>query len=256
MNRLFGGSAFLRVSCRKLATKLDGSIQELEARLVKVEAQLKIAEAEKNALSEKVDNMEGKTEQVRERVVGMEKEIETGMEQAKKEVKEEITTEQTRIERNAANIAVYGIKESKKTEIEERNREDKTKIEELAEAIGVGLECGIEIEHRAGRKTEENAAKPLPLIVKINDEETRERLLKNARRLARNDEWKNVYISPDLTFKQREEARKEEKKLREEAEKRIEQAKNENKVGGKFVVIGQRGSSRRVVWWSDDGRRG
>ena len=67
---------------------------------------MKTAEAKKkNALSEKVD-MEGKTEQVRERVVGMEKDIETGMEQAKKEEKEEITTEQARIERNASNIAV------------------------------------------------------------------------------------------------------------------------------------------------------
>ena len=209
MNRLFGGSAFLCVSCRKLATKLNGSIQVLEAQLMKVEAQLKTTEAEKNALSARVDNMEGKTEQVRERVVGMEKEIETGMEQAKKEVKEEITTEQARVERNASNIAVYGIKESEKTETEEQNREDERKIEELAQVIGVGLECGIEIEHRAGRK-DENASKPRPLIVKIKDDETRERLFKNARRLARNDEWKNVYVSPDLTFKQREEARKDE----------------------------------------------
>ena len=126
----------------------------------------------------------------------------------------------------------------------------------MAQVIGIGLEGGIEIEHRAGRK-DENASKPRPLIVvKIKDDETRERLFKNARRLARNDEWKNVYVSPDLTCKQREEARKDEKKLREDAEKRNEQAKNEGKVDGKFVVIGQRGSSRRVVWWSEDGRRG
>ena len=55
-------------------------------------------------------------------------------------------------------------------------------------------------------------------------------------------------------FRQREEAREEEKRLREEAERRTEEAKNEGRSGGRFTVVGQRGR-RRVVWWEERGRR-
>ena len=53
-------------------------------------------------------------------------------------------------------------------------------------------------------------------------------------------------MSQDLTWAQREEARKEEKQLREEAERKTEEAKKEGKKG-KFLVVGQRGR-RRIVW--------
>ena len=54
-------------------------------------------------------------------------------------------------------------------------------------------------------------------------------------------------MSPDLTWQQREEARQEEKRLRDEAEKKNEQAKNEGRTSGQFIVVGPRGR-RRVVW--------
>ena len=85
------------------------------------------------------------------------------------------------------------------------------------------------------------------MIVRMSDDETRQMLLENARKLARKDEWKRVFISPDLTWQQREAAREEERKLRLEAEKKTEEAKNEGRGGGKFVVVGPRGR-RRVVW--------
>ena len=57
---------------------------------------------------------------------------------------------------------------------------------------------------------------------------------------------KSVFVSQDLTWAQREEARKEEKELRELAEKKTEEAKKDGKKG-KYLVVGQRGR-RRVVW--------
>ena len=45
---------------------------------------------------------------------------------------------------------------------------------------------------------------------------------------------------------QREEARKEEKQLRELADKKTEESKNEGKRG-RYLVVGQRGR-RRIVW--------
>ena len=88
------------------------------------------------------------------------------------------------------------------------------------------------------------------MIVSIEDEETREKILNNARKLARMDEWKRVFISPDLTYKQREESRKDEKRLREEAEAKTNDAKNDGRTGGKYAVVGQRGK-RRIVWMEE-----
>ena len=122
----------------------------------------------------------------------------------------------------------------------------------MVEEIGVEIKGKMEVKFCAGKKVE--GGKPRPLIVKFEDDETREQLLTHARRLARKEEWRNVFVSPDLTWKQREEARKEEKKLREEADRMTEKAKNEGRMDEKYVVVGQRGR-RRIVRWEDRGRR-
>ena len=109
MNRLFGGSAYLCVSCRKLATKLNGSIRDMQTKVDRMEEQLRTAQLERTAMAEKIERMEGKQDQVRHKISGMEKEIEAGMEQAMKEVKEEITVEQKQIEEKASNVVIYGI---------------------------------------------------------------------------------------------------------------------------------------------------
>ena len=49
-----------------------------------------------------------------------------------------------------------------------------------------------------------------------------------------------------MTWKQREDAKKQEKQLREEADKKNEEEKDEEK-DGKWVVVGQRGR-RRIAW--------
>ena len=91
-----------------------------------------------------------------------------------------------------------------------------------------------------------NIPRPRPLIVTIEDEGTREEMLANARRMAGKDDWKRIYVAQDLTWRQREEMRNEEKKLKEKAEQRT---KEENDAGkeGKFVVVGQRG--KRWIKW-------
>ena len=113
--------------------------------------------------------------------------------------------------------------------------------------IGVEMKGEIEIKFRAGKKMEGDAgSRPRPLIVQVSDDETRERIFKGARNLSRVPRMKNVFIGQDLTWAQREEARKEEKQLRELADKKNEEAKNEGK-SGKYVLVGQRGK-RRMVW--------
>ena len=54
----------------------------------------------------------------------------------------------------------------------------------------------------------------------IEDDETREGILANARRMSGKDAWKKVFVAKALTWRQREEMRKEEPKIREDAKKR------------------------------------
>ena len=244
MNKLFGGSAFLCVNCRKLATKMNKTFREVEARLADMETELKNANLERKMLAAKVEKMESKSDQVRDKMDGMEKEIEAGMERTKKEVRDEMESERKEREERSANVVVYGMKESEEEEAEKRKEDDTGGFLKMATEIGVDIKGGVEVKFRAGRKREDG--KPRPMIVKLEDEETRQNLLMNARRLARKDEWKTVFVSPDLTWQQREEARKEEKRLREEAETKNEEAKNAGRKGA-FVLVGPKGR-RRLVW--------
>ena len=248
MNKMFGGSAFLCVICRKLAAKLNRSFQEVEIRMRVIEDQLKAAELERDALKEKVGRMENKTDQVKDKVIDIEKEIEAGMEKAKAEMSQGMAKEMRDREGKISGIAIYGLKESEKETSEEQAVEDGEKAKAMIAAIEVEPQGLIEVKYRAGRRNREND-RPRPLIVKVEDDETREKILDNARRLARKEGWKEVYVSPDMTPMQREGSRKEEEKLRAEAETKNEEAKKEDKKG-KWVVVGRRGK-RWIKWWEE-----
>ena len=121
-------------------------------------------------------------------------------------------------------------------------------VRDLAEAIDIEIIGEIEPKYRAGRK--QDGGKPRPLVVKISDDETREKILQNARYLGRkDDDWKSVFVALDLTNKERDEAKKKEDKMREEAKKRTEEeAKNGTRTGGRYVVAGMRGRERWLAW--------
>ena len=248
MNRINGGSAFLCVICRKLATKLNGSITDVNKKVDALEARVQTLELQNKILNEKVEKTESKTEQVKEQVGGIEKEIDAGMQKAKEEVKEEMSAEMKNREERKMNIVIYGIDESDKEEAEERKKEDEKKVAEIATEIGVATKGKVEVKWRLGKKVEgEN--KPRPMIVQLEDAESRAKLLEKARFLARNANpaWKRVYLAPDLTWQQREEARKKEEELRKQAEKMTAEAALAGGAGEVYRVIGSRGNRRIVV---------
>ena len=240
LNRMHGaGSAFLCAVCRKMVGKINHSFQDLEKRLNAVELELK-------ATRTKADKTEEKTKQVKDKVVEMEKEVESGMTKAKKEAIEEMKTEMTEREEKSTNVVVYGLAEATTDDTKARKDHDAKKMRELMTEIGIGANDEAEVLYRAGKKQPD---KVRPMVVRVANDDTRENIFRNARKLARSpgDEWHRVFVSADLTWQQREEARKKEKELRDEATKKSEEAKNGGKTG-KFVVIGQRGKNRRVVW--------
>ena len=105
----------------------------------------------------------------------------------------------------------------------------------------------VVVKFRAGKKKDDN--KPRPMVVKITDDETRARMLNNARRLARDEVWRKVYVAPDMSWEQREEDKKREKELKEKAEAMTGKAVEEGKKG-KYKVVGRRGG-RRIAWEED-----
>ena len=218
--------------------------------MTQMESQLKTAELERKVTAEKITNLESKNRQVNENVQKMEGEVATGMEKAKEEVKDELRGEMREREDKKHNIVIYGLKESKETDGKKRKDDDETMVKKMATEIGAEIQGDIKQSYRAaGGRTEGD--RPKPLIVTIEDDETREAILTNARRLSGKDSWKKVFVAHDLTWRQREEMRKEETKLKADAEKKT---KEDNETGrvGKCIVVGQRG--KRWLKWVNEVR--
>ena len=220
MNKHYGGSSFLCSVCRKVMGMINQSLKEMKKDMMAMEQRLATAMLERNCMTAKIENLESKNRQVNENVQKMEGEVASGMVKAKEEVKDEMRDEMKAREEKKDNIVVYGLKESNDADGRKRKEADEEKIKEMATEMGVVFNGEIKASFRAGAKLDGD--RPRPLIVTIDNDETREEIKANARRLAGKEDWKRVFISPDLTWWQREEARKEEKKLKEDAEKKTE----------------------------------
>ena len=267
-NRLNGKSVFMCPNCRNFVPFMNGSIEDTNGKIASLEGRVNAAEARANAAEARanaaealaktvelelqkvwaeIGKMKNGSDQVKDKIVVMEKEIESGMEQAMKEVKEEMTVEMRTREEKADNIVIYGAKESDKENAAERVVEDERYVRDLAEQIEVEIVGEIEPKYRAGKKPEAGG-RPRPLVVKISDRETREKILQQARFLGRSDEWKNVYVGLDLSAKEREEARKKEEKMKDEAKRKTDEEAKNGRTGGRYVVAGMRGRERWLAW--------
>ena len=260
-NLVYGKSNFMCTTCTKVVPTMNHEVKGLvkEIKQIRVEMkdlttelhatklELDAAKAERDLLKTKIEMMEANNNQVKEKMVGMEKEIESGMEQAIKEVTVEMTAEKREQEERASNIAIYGIKESEKDTAEEKKEDDVAAVRKIADELGIEVRGEVEAKYRAGKKVGD---KPRPMIVRVANDEMREALLKKAHMLGRKDGWKSVYVQQDLTWKQREEAKAREQKLKDEENEKNEQAKNEGRTGGRYVRKGW-GERRKVVWWWD-----
>ena len=119
----------------------------------------------------------------------------------------------------------------------------------MMENIGVEFtENEVAVQYRTGRK-KEGDTRPRPLIMRIEKEETRAMVLKDSRKLARVEAWKRVFVSPDLTFQQREEERKKDDEMREEARKKTQEDITAGK-SGKWILVGPRG--KRWTKWIEE----
>ena len=200
-NLVYADSNFMCHTCRKAAPTINQQAKELakEVKEIRVEmkdliteikelhSELNAAKLERDLLKARLDSMESNNVQVKEKVVGMEKEIESGMEQALREAREEEAAEKREQEERASNIAVYGVEESSKTEAEEKKEDDVAAVRKIADELGIEIQGEVEARYRAGKKVGE---KPRPMIVRVENDETRNALLKKAFMLGRKQQWK------------------------------------------------------------------
>lgn len=109
-----------------------------------------------------------------------------------------ITHENREVAYKSDKVIISGIPLSEGKDIAEKKVNDKKKIEDLFEAIGVRKsDIG-----RVFRRTTRNKEKPALIVVDLYHNEIRQNVLKASKKLKDITQYKNVYINPDLTVAQ------------------------------------------------------
>jgi hypothetical protein len=91
------------------------------------------------------------------------------------------------------------VPESKKEIVTEKRPEDEEKIKEILSAVG---KSDI-VPAYSRRLKSKDTSKPGPILVELKDDATRNPLLLAAKKLREKENFKTVYISPDLTETER-----------------------------------------------------
>ena len=115
-------------------------------------------------------------------------------------------------ERRKMNLMIYNLPESdKQTNIERRNNDAAVFCNIIREEFKLNIKVASTT--RLGRF---DASRNRPLLVTLEDMETKREILGHAKELRQSESWGNIYISPDLTPTERER----DKKLRTELKQR------------------------------------
>ena len=151
--------------------------------------------------------------------------MESDLQQVKKSCDDNLMVtlkELNEMEEKRSNIIIFGLPECLSQGGSSPRDSDASQVDGILEKV-TGHKVAFDVKFRIGQK-EEN--KTRPIVVKIRDPSSKEEILKGSTALKDHLEWKNVYIKPDLTKRQRELFKKHEEELREEAGRRNAHLKN------------------------------
>lgn len=115
-------------------------------------------------------------------------------------------------EKRKLNVVMHNIPESTGETYADRVQADKSMFREVVRD-SMYLNVKVTKAYRVGKPTQ---GRPRLLIVGLENGEVKAEILKLAPQLRASDKWRDVYISPDLSWKEREEGRR----LREELRRR------------------------------------
>jgi len=101
--------------------------------------------------------------------------------------------------RRAKNIIIYGISESTNENIETKLKDDEIKVNEIFKLIN---QENIKPKYVRRLRSKTNS-KPGPILIELEEDSLRNKILASAKILRNNEQHKNIYVSPDLTEAQR-----------------------------------------------------
>ncbi len=118
-------------------------------------------------------------------------------------------------ERKNYNLIIHNLPEDRRLSQREQNEKDRENCRKIIDELGLHVEEEEIVETaRLGwiREEEDEHTRPRVILVKMTEAQKKWKIIKNTKRLreSRNEEYKSVFIGPDLTVKER----KAEKELR------------------------------------------
>ncbi len=219
-------------SCRSFSTKMSRQLKVMDNRIDKLEKSLKTKEDEIEQL--KKDVLELKT-----KVVNPEKEKISNKPDTHEGINmmDELSDQEAR----KCNIICHNIPESSSSISETRKKHDLDFTKRLLNVLDAndGLNS-IKTVKRLGKKDD---SKIRPMLIVFDNCEIKSYLLSKCMELSeRNDAWKDVKLSPDLTANQR----KHDQQIRDEVSKLNSERSEEETLNFMFRAIGRKGQKRII----------
>jgi len=141
--------------------------------------------------------------------------------------------------KNEKNVIVFGLKESVKESIADKKVEDDEEVNKICEALSLQSNT---VEGVFRLKTEDTT-KPKPLVMVLKDKETRNKFLQAVKQMRTSNDYKTVYLCPDLTEAQRLKFR-ELVKIRDAKNEKLKDDEKEKKIwcirDNKVVLLNKR----------------
>lgn len=175
-------------------------IDDLLIRIQALEDSNKILKKENKELKDELLKLKGKNETSWSQIVL--KNVKKTQEQI--DIINTITHENRDIEDKSNKLVVSGIPISEGNDLNEKKEKDIKKVQDLFEAIGVEKSAFLNV----FRRTTRNKDKPALIVVNLRYSEDRNIILKAAKQLKEINNYRNVFINPDLTVAQQNLAKK------------------------------------------------
>lgn len=233
----------LEEKMRSVVKEVEGLRKETNTKQSKMEHEISIMKKEMKGMKEafedvkKVnsgneekigDALEAKWVTVKEEVSGLESRLTTKFVEIKKDV------ETLEIEKRRTNIIFHGVKESDDV------AHDVDKVREiLSKGLHIDCERHLGEMYRIGMKKDDKV-RPIRLVVKTL--EGKIEIIKRAKQLKDSEEFKKIFVSPDLTRKQQ----LEDKELRD----KLKSFRQDDHSGARIIIKGG-----KIIMEKEDGQR-
>ena len=243
---------FYCLGCNRGVVKLLQTMRKVEERQDRFEATLDQLRVDMNALRadlQTVSDLNKSTDTKLETVIesklveNIQCKVDDSVASHVKILKDDVA-ESMEIEKRRTNLIFHGVKESGVVSLDDFSKHpDQEMIEEILKT-GLRLDASRHIEEiqRIGRFV---AGKDRPVRVRVKTFEARSEILKRAHDLKENENFKRVFIAPDLTRKQQAIDKDLREKLKDIREKGEQNAKIKagkvikNGVGGQVIILYQ-----------------